>query len=206
MSLSEQRKKQFIAKKKRLLDKAIRKHGGSRAIFQDFSSAPSHAQLLQFLTEANYGEGEDNPVSLLGESVGNELFQDVLDHGFREALRIANDNPREDWFEKKDGHPLDEFLSEQFIGSTALYTELVYFSVSVAIEKRILPLLDADFLNNIEDDEQGDGKSCQFSPSSGLAVLGHYNGIGDLRETDTQPAQLSPLALRADRVIKFTLY
>lgn len=204
VSLSEQRKKQFLIKKKRLIDQAIQKQGGSKKIFEHFTSSPTEGQLLDFLVEANYGDCNENPLSLLGESVGGEVLTDLLTHGLKSTLKRIPAIVESSWFETTEDTPYSEFLRKNFIGAGCTYTELVYFYVTVSIESRVLPIVEENFISSLIDNPESN-KGYSISPESGLAALGHYGGLIDPSEVEVTPL-LSPLALRSDRLLCFSLY
>lgn len=145
MKLSEVRAKEFLAKKRRQIAKDIQRQGGAKAVFSKFETTPSDEQLETFLVEANYGSCEQAPFALLGDETGIEILVDSLSYA---AESFSEEYAKGSLLEiDPDGDESERarFLSENFIGISCKYLEMVRIKASVVVERKIAKIFDADF-------------------------------------------------------------
>lgn len=92
LNLTEQRQVELLAKKRRMIERDIRCLGGARTILQAFEQKVSDAQLVEFILQANYGDGLTVPFEGLGEPFWRELLTGAVQYALEQTQRMAKVN------------------------------------------------------------------------------------------------------------------
>lgn len=174
MNLTEQRQVELLAKKRRMIERDIRRLGGARTILQAFEQKVSDAQLVEFILQANYGDGLTVPFEGLGEPFWREMLTGAVQYALEQTQRMAKLNElNNDRMTELTG-PLWDALKSEFYMLYAPYNELAYIMQSVQVEKRLFRLLDAQVIARAMANEEF------IDPQTGINVSLGYAGICDL--------------------------
>lgn len=195
MKLSEKRDKEFLEKKRRLVEKEIKKQGGAIKIFEAFQQAPTDQALRDFLIEVNYGSCYDFPGILLGETVSEEILTDAFIAGYRSTLNELSKSDEIGFANPKN--PYEQYIFDKFIGRGFPYVECVKFFVDTIIERKILRLIDENLIYRIFKSDDS------IDPQTGISASFEYSGLAD--EKDRPPiTYITPFMFRKDRAICLT--
>jgi hypothetical protein len=125
MKLSEIRHEKFLEKKRRLVDREIKKLGGAIKIFEAYKNRPTDQELCNFVVEVNYGSCHDFVGKLLGESVFEEFLTDALMFCYQSTISKFSEREESGILNPQDAY--DYYLSEKFISRSFPYTDVIQY-------------------------------------------------------------------------------